>query len=149
MTAFFVLCGSAVLFVCDRYSARKKRLERITWKDALVIGVAQVIAFVPGVSRSGMTISGGRLCGMHRADAARFSFLIATPIICGAGLMAAKDVVAFHVTHIVVIGVVVSFITSFITIHYFLALIQKVSYAVFVYYAIAFFASVWMIFLVK
>lgn len=142
MTAGLIVVGSLILFVADRSFVDERSMKNIGRTDALVIGVAQVFALIPGVSRSGMTIAGARMCKLGRVDAARFSFLLATPIIAGAGLLQIKDLGVGDFTVIMLIGVVVSFLTAFATIHYFLALIQKISYAIFLYYAIGLFVIV-------
>ncbi len=135
VTTLLITLGSFLLFVADRFFARDESLENVNIKKSLIVGLAQMIALVPGVSRSGMTISGARMCKLNREDAARFSFLIATPIIAGAGLMLLLDWSGNFNTSMF-IGIVTSFIASFATIHYFLAWIKKVSYAVFLYYSL-------------
>jgi undecaprenyl-diphosphatase len=135
ITAILITIGSFILFLFDKFFVQDKSLENVNVKNSIIVGLAQVIALVPGVSRSGMTISGARMCKINREDAARFSFLIATPIIAGAGMMLLLEWSGeFNSTMFV--GMVTSFIASFATIHYFLALIKKVSYAVFLYYSL-------------
>ncbi len=135
VTTLLITLGSFILFLADRFFARDESLENVNIKKSIIVGLAQMIALVPGVSRSGMTISGARMCKLNREDAARFSFLIATPIIAGAGLMLLLDWSGNFNTSMF-IGVITSFIASFATIHYFLAWIKKVSYAVFLYYSL-------------
>ncbi|TAK21515.1 MAG: undecaprenyl-diphosphate phosphatase [Chloroflexota bacterium] len=84
-----VIAAMLVLFSGVMYAAERRRGElrdRVTMADAIVIGLGQAIAIVPGVSRSGATISAGLFRGIDRASAARFSFLMSTPIVAGAGL---------------------------------------------------------------
>jgi len=76
-----------ILYLVDKYFSAKKDLEKIGWKDSVIIGIAQAIAIIPGVSRSGATITAGRLLGLDRISAARFSFLLSTPIIFGAAIL--------------------------------------------------------------
>src|ERR1700686_3294792 len=78
------------LWAGDSIGAKKRKMEDITFVDALLIGLSQALAIIPGVSRSGATITTSRLLGIDRADAANFSFLMATPIIAGAGLLEAR-----------------------------------------------------------
>ena len=73
-----------VLFLAERFSRPERNLEGATWRDALIIGGAQACSVVPGVSRSGFTISAGLFRGFTRQDAARYSFLLSTPAIGGA-----------------------------------------------------------------
>lgn len=84
---FFVLCGLFFVFAERSYQKikTKKSLEKISFKDALFIGVAQIFALLPGISRSGSTIAAGMLRGLDREEAAKFSFLMATIIIAGSG----------------------------------------------------------------
>jgi len=76
-----------LLWVADAVGSKERRIEDLTVIDALLIGLSQALAIIPGVSRSGATITTARLLGIERADAANFSFLMATPIIAGAGML--------------------------------------------------------------
>lgn len=76
-----------VLWAVDAMGAQQRRIQNMTLTDALLIGLSQALAIVPGVSRSGATITMARVIGIERQDAANFSFLMATPIIAGAGLV--------------------------------------------------------------
>ena len=88
IAAAFLIVNGVVLFAAERLKPRGDRdLNTLTWKGALAIGVWQCTALIPGISRSGVTMVGGLLAGLHHKDAARFSFLIATPIIAGAGAL--------------------------------------------------------------
>ena len=73
-----------LLVIAQRYDSGETSVEKMTWTDAMFVGLLQVVAIVPGVSRSGSTIFAGLFRGLRREDAARFSFLIAIPAICGA-----------------------------------------------------------------
>lgn len=77
---------AVVLFIADRRGHGSRELPDLTWRDGLLIGAAQALALVPGVSRSGATITAGLFRGLKRDTAARFSFLLGTPLIAGAGL---------------------------------------------------------------
>jgi undecaprenyl-diphosphatase len=91
--AFFLILNGIVLFAGERLRRRadaardRKSLAHATWGDAVIVGLAQTTAFFPGISRSGVTIVGGLLVGLRHEDAARFSFLLATPIILGAAAL--------------------------------------------------------------
>ena len=91
IAAAFLIINGLVLFVAERLKARTaaRRLEDLGWGQALLVGVLQCAALIPGVSRSGMTMTGGFLSGLDHEDAARFSFLTATPVILGAGVLEA------------------------------------------------------------
>jgi len=83
-----------VLWLVDKLSRSQRKVSDFTAADALLIGLSQALAIVPGVSRSGATITMARALGIEREDAANFSFLMATPIIAGAGLLEARKLVA-------------------------------------------------------
>jgi len=87
--AIFLVVNGALLFVGERLRRKsgEKTLEELGWLGALFIGLAQSTALIPGISRSGATMVGGLLLGLHHKEAAHFSFLIATPIIFGAGVL--------------------------------------------------------------
>lgn len=79
-----------ILWIVDARHTGERALDSLTWRDALLIGLAQAVAIVPGVSRSGSTITMGMLLGLSRVQAARFSFLLMAPIIFGAGVWEAR-----------------------------------------------------------
>ncbi len=89
VAAAFLIVNGVLLYVGERLRRRggEKTLEQLSWIGALFIGLAQSTALVPGISRSGATMVGGLLLGLHHKEAAHFSFLIATPIIFGAGVL--------------------------------------------------------------
>jgi undecaprenyl-diphosphatase len=83
--AWSTIAFGLLLWLADAVGSRRRKLEETTLKDALIIGLAQALALVPGVSRSGVTITAGRFLGLSPDAAARFSFLLAIPIIAAAG----------------------------------------------------------------
>src|SRR5258708_34007057 len=89
--AFGLLVGSAIFLIAERRGTQSRRIERLTLVDAVVVGVAQASALIPGISRAAITISAGLLRGVERADATRFAFLLATPVIIGAGAKTVLD----------------------------------------------------------
>jgi len=123
-----------ILYLVDKYFSTKKDLEKINWKDSIIIGVAQAIAIIPGVSRSGATITAGRLLGLDRMNAAKFSFLLSTPVIFGAAVLKFsyfwKNISDLNL----IIGILVSAVSGFLAIKYLLKFVQKYSYAVFFWY---------------
>jgi undecaprenyl-diphosphatase len=84
--AGFLLGTSLLLVLSEYFSSRERLMTTLSWLEAIVIGFAQALAIMPGLSRSGSTISAGLLLGLRREDATRFSFLLAVPIILGSGL---------------------------------------------------------------
>jgi undecaprenyl-diphosphatase len=133
IAAAFLVVNGIVLFGGERLkrrlSAAGGEVDGLTIRGALLIGVWQCAALIPGISRSGVTMVGGLLAGLHHKEAARFSFLIATPIILGAAvlevpkLLHAEKAGAAGITGIAVISGVVAGITAFLSIaflmHYF------------------------------
>ncbi|PID82196.1 MAG: undecaprenyl-diphosphatase [Clostridiales bacterium] len=119
---------------------KKTKLEDITYRDAFIVGIYQVIAAVfPGTSRSGSTILGGISIGLSRDLAARFTFFLAIPVMFGASLLKLLKIgISFTSTEFVVlaVGCLVSFITSTVVIRFLMSYIRKHSFIVFGYYRI-------------
>jgi len=90
-TAIFLIVTAALLVVAEYFGRRVRRLEQLTWLDALFVGLFQALSLFPGISRSGSTITAGLLRGFDRRSAARFSFLISVPVMIGAGGLAILD----------------------------------------------------------
>jgi len=141
MAVIIALLGAA-LFVAERIAAHTRRMERLTFKDAVTIGLSQALAVFPGVSRSGATITTGLAVGLERETSARFSFLLSAPIIAGAGAkslfeifqgmrsgaIARADLVLFPV------GFLAAGISGYLCIRYLLRFLQRHSTDGFVYY---------------
>jgi undecaprenyl-diphosphatase len=89
VAAFFLIVNGGILFVAERLRRRggTGNLRQLTWLGAFIIGCTQALALIPGISRSGSTMVGGLLLGLHHKESAHFSFLIATPVILGAGVL--------------------------------------------------------------
>jgi undecaprenyl-diphosphatase len=86
-----LILTAALLIIAERYGSRLRTLESLNWLDAIIIGIWQALAILPGISRSGATISGAVLRGFSRPAAARFSFLMSIPALLGAGVVALTD----------------------------------------------------------
>ena len=147
------LIGSMLILVslfmwwADRQGSRNKDLGNVSASDSLVIGTAQALALVPGVSRSGITICAGLLRNLDRATAARFSFLLATPAIAGAAAKDAWDLmrhgggiagIPADMRTAMLVGVIVSAITGALTIQFFLNFLKRQSLTFFVWYRLVF-----------
>jgi undecaprenyl-diphosphatase len=89
----FLIITALLLVVAERVGKKNRSLKQLSWKDALIIGCFQGLSLLPGVSRSGSTICGGMVRDLHRKDAARFSFLMAIPIMLAAGLLESIDLI--------------------------------------------------------
>jgi undecaprenyl-diphosphatase len=122
------------LLLAERYGRHGRELDSISYRDALLIGCFQAIALVPGTSRSGITIIGALILGLKRPDAARFSFLAATPITTGAVLLKLKDLGGAESIFPLLIGILMSAIVGMIAIGGLLRFVQHRSYLVFAYY---------------
>jgi undecaprenyl-diphosphatase len=97
LAAGFLIANGVMLFAAERLKGRQDRaLARLRWVDALIIGCCQCLALIPGFSRSGATMAGGYLSGLNHEDAARFSFLTATPVILGAGVLEVPKLLHAH-----------------------------------------------------
>ncbi len=90
--AWTTLIFGIVLWIADRFAMTVRRIEHMSWSGALFIGAAQVLALVPGTSRSGITMTAGRILGMERPEAARFSLLLSIPTIAGAGTLIGLEI---------------------------------------------------------
>lgn len=126
-----------VLYLADHLGRRLRQLGDITLGQALLIGVAQAFAIIPGVSRSGATITAARLLGIEREAATRFSFLLSTPIIFGAGVMQLKDITLADLNLPFVVGVAVSAVTGFLAIGFLLRYVTTRNFNIFVWYRLA------------
>lgn len=126
-----------VLLVADRAGAKRRGIESIGIRDAVVIGCAQAIALIPGTSRSGITMTAGLFLGLEPAAAARFSFLLSAPVILLAGGYKALQLVAGTSPTEwagLVVGALVAAVCAYACIHAFLRLVDRVGFAPFVAY---------------
>jgi undecaprenyl-diphosphatase len=114
---------AVLLFVADRLGKQERDERSVGWLDVVVIGCAQALALVPGTSRSGVTITAGLFRNLSREAAARFSFLLAVPVMTAAGLAEVASYAENSVpldTRAMVLGLVISALTGLACIHYFL-----------------------------
>jgi undecaprenyl-diphosphatase len=132
-TLFF---GAILLFYADKTGAKKTDLPNLTLKMGILIGLFQALAIIPGVSRSGITIAIALLLGLKRTDSARFSFLLSTPIILGAGIKEFPSLLNSGLNINTLIGVLVSAISGYLAIKYMLKYLENKSYNIFVGYRI-------------
>jgi undecaprenyl-diphosphatase len=139
--ALMLIAMALVLAVAEVIGRRKKSLDDISWSDAITVGIAQALAIVPGVSRSGVTITAGLFRSMKRDAAARFSFYLSTPLIAGAVAKKTLDILKAGATveQMVpfVVGIIVSGIVGYLAIAFMLRYLQTRTTYLFVYYRIA------------
>ncbi|QZY27652.1 undecaprenyl-diphosphate phosphatase [Nocardioides coralli] len=128
-----------ILGVADRVSADRKKIKNLTLRDAILMGCAQACALVPGVSRSGATISMGRFLGYEREAATRYAFLLAVPAVVGAGLFELREIPNGDNAYgwgPTVVATVVSFVVGYAAIAWLLRYISTHSYTPFVLYRV-------------
>jgi len=129
------LLGVALWF-SDRSAPQTRKIGEVNLRDALLIGFSQAFAIIPGVSRSGSTITAARLLRLERADAANFSFLMATPIIAGAGLFEGRHLIHEGITGDVIAGFVTAAIFGLIAIVGLIRFVRTRTYEPFAWYRV-------------
>jgi undecaprenyl-diphosphatase len=143
LTALMLIIFGIILGLADRFQVNRKTIKDIKLSDAIWFGIGQALALVPGVSRSGGSISAGRLLKYNRNSSARFAFLLAVPAVFGSGLFEIVDVLTdlppdFPGLVPTLIAIVVSFIVGYFVIIAFLKIVTTFSYMPFVIYRIIF-----------
>lgn len=154
VVAVTMVLGGAILWLADRWGAKDRDLGRMTFPQSLVIGLAQALALVPGISRSGISISAGLLVGLTRESAARFSFLMATPVIAGAGAFETLKLIRGQAgpdlqLAPLVVGMVAALVSGLAAIHFLLRYLRSNSLTVFVVYRLAIAALVAVVLVVR
>jgi undecaprenyl-diphosphatase len=137
------------LWFFDRSSPQTRKISEITFLDALLIGLSQALAIIPGVSRSGSTITTARILRLERADAANFSFLMATPIIAGAGLFEGRHLIHEGITGDVIAGFVAAAIFGLIAIAALIRYVRTRTYQPFAWYRVVLAAFVIVVYLMR
>lgn len=132
-----LIVWSFVMVAAERLGSRTRPLTRTTFTDALVMGIVQCLALIPGVSRSGATISAGLFRGLDRVAATRLAFLLGIPALVGAGAYELKDALNGNVGLVpVLVGTVVSFVVAYASVAWLLKFVVKHSIEVFAFYRI-------------
>jgi undecaprenyl-diphosphatase len=126
-----------LLYLIDKYAKHRKDISEVSYKDALVIGFSQAVAIIPGVSRSGATMTAGLALGLSRESAARFSFLLSTPIIFGAAMVKIPSLIKSGINLPIILGIIFAAVSGYLAIKYMLKLISRVGYAPFFWYRLA------------
>jgi undecaprenyl-diphosphatase len=149
--ALMLCVGAAILWLAERWGSKLREMNSLTFVGAFGIGVAQVLALVPGISRSGVSIAAGLFQGLNREAAARFSFLMATPVVAGAGVFEALKLVKSSDVkpdaHLIVIGFLAAAISGLIAIRFMLEFLRRQSVNSFVVYRVALAIAVFVVLL--
>ncbi len=143
LISIVLMLGGLLMLIAERWSKRTRDLQQMSWLDAIIVGVWQILALIPGFSRSSVTISGGMLRNFNRADAARFSFLMSIPALLGAGVVALKDLfgtpgLLASLAVPLLVGFLAAAITGYLSIRWLLGYLKTRSLMIFVIYRFVF-----------
>lgn len=136
---WMTLLFGVLLYISDKFNMHKNIESDFTYKSALMIGFFQMISLVPGVSRSGITITAARLLKFNRYDAAKISFLLSIPTLAVVSIYGIKNIVSaenMNISFLNLFSILLSFVFSLITIKYFLQYIKSFSLDIFVIYRV-------------
>lgn len=129
-----------IIYLADKYSRETKDIKKLSLKDSFLIGCSQVFALIPGFSRSGTTIAAARTLGVKREAAAKFSFFLSAPVICGAVVLQLIDKSTWAIisanAQIFIIGIIISFVIGLICIKYLLKYLQNHNFKIFMIYRV-------------
>lgn len=142
LIATTLIIGGIVLYAADRMMKGKKALADIGYKEGIIIGLSQALAIIPGFSRSGVTITSGLFSGLDKMTAARFSFLLSTPIIFGAVIVKLPSFFKEGINLPVVLGIFSSALFGYLAINYLLKFLEKFGYGIFFWYRLMLGAAV-------
>ncbi|GMN03438.1 undecaprenyl-diphosphate phosphatase [Erythrobacter sp. MTPC3] len=139
LIAFNLIVYGILLGIADWVGKEVKSFEDMSWRDGLIVGIAQALAIIPGTSRSGVTMTAARFLGYKRVEAARFSFLLSIPAVAGAGVLIVPEI--FEAGAVLaldaLIAGVLTFIAAFATMAFLMNFLKRASMMVFVVYRIA------------
>lgn len=138
LIALALMMMGIIIYLVDKKRPLKKDLQNISLKEAFLIGCAQILALIPGFSRSGTTIAAGRFFKLDRESAAKFSFYLSAPVVAGATLIKLFDSKTIYLIKtylsIFIIGILVSFITGLLCIAFLLKYLKKHDFKIFMWY---------------
>ena len=136
--AWTTLIFGILLYFADKCKFDKKISSNLNLKIILYIGLFQILALIPGVSRAGITITAARFFKFNRFDSSKISFLLAIPALAGASLLGLKDIINqnFEFNYLIFIAIILSFLSSYFTVKFFLKYINKFSLNIFVIYRV-------------
>jgi len=140
LIALALIIMGIIIYLVDKKSKADKEMKQMNWKNALLIGCAQVFALIPGFSRSGTTITAARSLGLNREDSAKFSFYLSIPVVAGASLLTLiKDnTIAIISENLIIfgLGILISFVTGLLCIAFLLKYLKKNDFKLFMIYRI-------------
>ncbi len=137
--AITLIVFGIILFISDKINHSKILYKDLNIKSSLIIGLFQIISLIPGVSRSGITLTAGRFLGYSRFEAAKFSFFLSIPTTAGACFLGVLDLIKTNnsdLNYIAIIAFIASFLSSYLTIKFFLSFISKFNLNIFIYYRV-------------
>ena len=138
LVAGALVAGSGIMFTAEHFQGQVRIFKYMQhgWQKGLTIGLFQSLALIPGMSRSGMTISAGMLFGMNRAQAATFGFLLGVPLLLGAGAKKALDIGLMHISVPMLVGTGTAFVVGILVIHLLLKFLKNNTLYVFIGYRV-------------
>ena len=136
--AWTTLFFGFILFFADQQKLDKNISTNLNFKSIIFIGLFQILALIPGVSRAGITLTAARFLNFNRVDSSKISFLLSIPALAGASFLGLKDIIyhSIEINYLIIVAVILSFLFSYITVKFFLIYINKFSLRIFVIYRI-------------
>jgi len=136
--AWTTLFFGIILFFADQKKTNKNISSNLNFKSIIFIGIFQILALIPGVSRAGITLTAARFLKFNRVDSSKISFLLSIPALAGASFLGLKDVLnqSIQLNYLIICAIALSFMFSYITVNFFLIFINKFSLNIFVFYRI-------------
>ena len=134
--AWTTLIFGILLFIADRSTIKNKINDNLNLKNILLIGILQMLAIIPGVSRSGIIITASRFLNFDRVDSSKISFYLSIPALAGASVLSMEDIINTNIdmNFLFIFAVLLSFVISYLTIKYFLIYVRNFNLNIFVYY---------------
>ena len=136
--AFTTLFFGIILFFSDQAKTEKNISTNLDFKSILFIGLFQILALIPGVSRAGITLTAARFLKFNRVDSVKISFMLSIPALAGASFLGLQDLInqPLEINYLIIFAIILSFLFSFITVKFFLNFINKFSLNIFIIYRI-------------
>ncbi len=136
--AFTTLFFGIILFFSDQTKTEKNISINLDFKSIIFIGLFQILALIPGVSRAGITLTAARFLKFNRVDSVKISFMLSIPALAGASFLGLQDLISqpLEINYLIIFAIILSFLFSFITVKFFLNFINKFSLNIFIIYRI-------------